>query len=218
MKKSKKVQKIETPRFPEEMLLVEKAVKNIEDEQQIFASIFTDCTFDAEIAENVCLKETIIKNTTFHDTAFRRADIEDARFENCDLSNMDFSNASFNRVEFIDCKLLGANFGESSLRSVSICRCNAGYANFRFSHWNGVNIEESALCFTDFQFSRFIAVRLMNTDLREGQLSGTKLDGIDLSTCNISGLGVRIEDLKGVAVSPVQAVMLSGLMGVVVQE
>ena len=49
------------------------------------------------------------------------------------------------------------------------------------------------------------------------EFSGTNLKGIDLTSCEIDGIGARIEDLNGVIVSPEQAISLSGLMGIVVK-
>ncbi len=49
-------------------------------------------------------------------------------------------------------------------------------------------------------------------------MSGTKLKGVDLSSCDIEGIGVRIENLSGAVVSPLQAVSLSRLIGVVVKQ
>jgi uncharacterized protein YjbI with pentapeptide repeats len=97
-------------------------------------------------------------------------------------------------------------------------KCNGRYANFRFSQCKRVRLEESILSFADFQRSEFMNVNLVNTDLQECQMSGTKLKGIDMSTCEINGIGVRIEDIKGAIISPLQAVFLSKLLGLVIKE
>lgn len=45
----------------------------------------------------------------------------------------------------------------------------------------------------------------------------TNLKGIDFSTCNIDGIVVDREDLKGVIVNQFQAVELSKLLGIIIK-
>ena len=45
----------------------------------------------------------------------------------------------------------------------------------------------------------------------------TNLRGIDVSTCNIDGIVVDKEDLKGIIVNQFQAVELSKLLGIIVK-
>lgn len=48
-------------------------------------------------------------------------------------------------------------------------------------------------------------------------LSGSKLNGIDLSDCEFDGLQVDIEDLNGRIISPHQASSFVGLLGLVIK-
>ncbi len=52
----------------------------------------------------------------------------------------------------------------------------------------------------------------------QAQLSGTKLDGIDLSDCEFDGLGVTLEDLKGCTISREQAYIFAKMFGLIVKE
>jgi len=69
----------------------------------------------------------------------------------------------------------------------------------------------------DFQQVKLAGTFFSECDLTQVQLSGTGLKGTDISTCSIDGLGVRIEDLAGAIVSPLQAVELAKLMGIIVK-
>ena len=49
-------------------------------------------------------------------------------------------------------------------------------------------------------------------------MSGTKLKGIDLSSCELDGLGVTIEDLDGCIVSSEQVIAFSYLLGLIIKN
>ena len=50
------------------------------------------------------------------------------------------------------------------------------------------------------------------------QLSATKLEGMDLSNCEFTVLGVGIEDIKGCTISKEQASVFANLFGLIVKE
>ncbi len=52
----------------------------------------------------------------------------------------------------------------------------------------------------------------------QANLSGSKLEGIDLSDCEFDGLMVEIEDLKGCTISHSQASSFVGLLGLVIKS
>lgn len=87
----------------------------------------------------------------------------------------------------------------------------------RFSRLKQVILEKCLFESGDFQNAELSKVRFDNCVLRLCQMSGTRLTDIDLSNCDIEGLGVRMEDLKGAIVSPAQAVDFSKLFGLVVK-
>ena len=58
-----------------------------------------------------------------------------------------------------------------------------------------------------FQYSNLIGIQLFKTSL----------SGIDFSTCDITGIVVLPQDLRGVIVDEYQAMELSKLLGIVVK-
>ena len=50
------------------------------------------------------------------------------------------------------------------------------------------------------------------------QLTGTKLAGIDLSTCQFNQMALTLNDLRGCIVAPAQVVTLATIFGVVIKE
>ena len=103
------------------------------------------------------------------------------------------------------------------MRNVAFIECNGQYANFRFTDCKQVIFSECNLRSSDFQESQLIKVEFKNTNITQIQMYGTRLKGIDLSSCELDGLGARIEDVKGAIVTPAQAISLAGLMGIVIK-
>ncbi|MGJ0845781.1 hypothetical protein ACR77J_03735 [Tissierella praeacuta] len=66
--------------------------------------------------------------------------------------------------------------------------------------------------------SKFSKIGFSNIDMKRIQMVGVELKGMDLRTCNMEGIGVRIEDLNGAIVSNMQVIELAGLLGVVIKE
>ena len=58
---------------------------------------------------------------------------------------------------------------------------------------------------------------LNNVNFQKSQFFKTKLNKIDFTTCNISGITVDINDLKGMIVNEYQALELSNLLGIIIR-
>ncbi len=66
--------------------------------------------------------------------------------------------------------------------------------------------------------STLLNVEFSDSNLEKMQLSGTKLAGIDLSSCEFSQIGVTKEDAKGCIISSDQAIGFARLFGLIVNE
>jgi uncharacterized protein YjbI with pentapeptide repeats len=55
-------------------------------------------------------------------------------------------------------------------------------------------------------------------DLNESNFEGTKLSGVDISTCTFNQLNVSIADLGGCVVSEEQAIGFARLIGLEIKE
>jgi uncharacterized protein YjbI with pentapeptide repeats len=217
MKNKKRSYKIVAPKIPKELDEFYFSNDYIENEDTFCMSIVAHCSIEYQTAQQVSFKQMIFRNVTFKEVSFEGVDITDVRFENCDLSNVDFRGAIIHRVEMINCKILGVDLSEATLQNVIFEDCNGSYAFFRFTKWKQINFKNCVLSDTDFQKANFTKVGFDHCNLEQSQMSGTKLKGIDFSNCEIEGMGVRIEDLYGAIVSPIQAISLSKLLGIVVK-
>ena len=75
--------------------------------------------------------------------------------------------------------------------------------------WNGCKMQESL--WADI---RMLKVAFRQCDLMRAQWIRTPLQGVDMSTCSVSGWTISLQDLRGMRVAPAQAVELCGLLGV----
>ena len=69
------------------------------------------------------------------------------------------------------------------------------------------SIQEAVLKKVEFKYSNLIGAQLYRTDL----------NGMDFTTCDITGIVVMPQDLRGMIVDEYQAVELSKLLGIVVK-
>ncbi|HKL11951.1 MAG TPA: pentapeptide repeat-containing protein [Clostridia bacterium] len=218
MKRKKKEFVILKPRLPKRSDLSNDMVESFGDEDIFYCKIFENCTIEDQNAEKVSFKQVLFRNVDFKKTILERVELEDVRFENCDLSNIELEGAIIHRAEFENCKMVGVNLSGAAIQNTVLDKCNCKYANIRFSLCKRFEARDSILDSADFQSSEMVDVRYEATSMRECQMSGTSLCGIDISTCDIEDMIVRMEDIKGAIVSPLQAVMVAGMVGVVVKD
>ncbi|WP_449591360.1 pentapeptide repeat-containing protein [Paenibacillus roseipurpureus] len=71
---------------------------------------------------------------------------------------------------------------------------------------------------SDFYEATLQKVYYDECQLDQSQFTGAKLEGIDLSTCEFTSLGVSIEDLRGCIISRAQASVFVSLFGITLKE
>lgn len=199
------------PRIPAGLETVSQAPAFCDDDIRSDCRL-EHCTLAGE-ARRVSLTRAVLRGVRLQ-AALPAAELEDVVFDGCDLSGADFSDAILLRTAFRNCRLTGANFGGAALRDVTFEACAAEYVNFRFTRWERAACSGCRCAKADFSESAFSDVRFARTDLRQAQMSGTSLAGMDLTNCNVDGLGARPQDLRGVLFTPEQAVTAAGIIGV----
>jgi uncharacterized protein YjbI with pentapeptide repeats len=161
-------------------------------------------------------------NMIFDRVSFANSDIGslrlfDARFMHCDLSNAIFRNFEATRVEFVECRLTGLNALGCRWQDVLLEHCDARFAQFSESRLRRCEIVDSQFRESALNRVEFEATRLREVVLRQADLAETRLAGLDLSSCDIEGIVLHVEDLRGVTVSPAQAMDLARFLEVIVK-
>ncbi|QDR79538.1 pentapeptide repeat-containing protein [Sporomusa termitida] len=215
VKKSAK-SKLLSPNLPPKLSLAHNT--EFHDEDCVRLSIIQDCTFETQTAENIAIDQVLFKNVDFNHLHWPCAKLTDTVFEQCDLSNVDFGQCFMDRVRLTNCKLVGINMTEASLRNVVFDNCNAAYAVLRYFKCKKSNFHNTSFAEADLYSATLTDVSFVRCNLDKVQFSGTKLAGIDLSTCQFYQLALTADDLRNCIIAPEQAIALANIFGVVIKE
>lgn len=208
--------KLLAPNLPSQLPLIH--INKFHDEDYVELSLIQDCTFEAQTIENISITQVLFKNVDFNRLHWPHIKLTDTVFEQCDLSNVDFSECFMDRVRFTNCKMIGINMTEASLRNVDFDNCNAAYAVTRYFNCKKGYFHNTSFAEADFYSTTFKDVTFECCNLDKVQFSGTKLAGIDISTCQFYQLALTPDDLRGCIIAPEQAIALANIFGVVIKE
>lgn len=161
----------------------------------------------------------IFENCRLMDCRLDKSSFIDAVFIHCDMSNSTFSEGYFNRCQWQECKWLGASFVGASLQQMKAEACNLQYVNF-----DEVSFGDIAMLGSDLSQAALSSCRLKNFTAKESRFLGTNffrtsLRSIDFSENELEAPIVSDDchELQGMVISPMQALELVKLLGVVVK-
>lgn len=213
--------KIHSPKL-EKLIRAQSFQKEIklakQEEVEIVNKLFIECQEERLDEIEIELSKCEFQSCHFCHSSFAHCDLSDTVFKECDFSNCDFSQSNFVRVTFENCKLVGCNFSEASFYQIEIKKSNLSYANFSLGVLKQVSIYNSKAQSSSFQEVKWEKIKLEETDFTLAQFFRTTLNHIDFSSCNIEGIVVRLEDLKGVTTTQYQAIQFAKLLGIIIKE
>ncbi len=209
--------KLQKPKILEEPELMEAPEEYIDSVDSLRDKLIENTILENKDFRGFSFDSCIFRRVVFINCDFSRVDMIDCIFEGCDLSNASFSGGSIHRVEFIGSKLVGARFDESNIKDVLMERVSGRYLNLSFSKVKGLHFIDSDLQGGIFQEVKKEGLLFRDTNLTNGYFNKTPLNKVDFTTCNIAGIDVEIENLKGAEVTALQALELTRLMGLIVK-
>lgn len=172
-------------------------------------------------ADGLEMRGCSLRGCELRGASLKRASFVDVEFVRCDFSNARLSDAFFQRVRFVECKLLGADLDGARIRHVSFADCLLRMANFSSAKAEDAcflrcDLTEAALR----ELRSFKRVAFTECNLRRAELAGTRLAGVDLTTCEIGGAvwTAGLPEVRGAIVTPLQAIELARSLGVVLRE
>ncbi len=170
------------------------------------------------------------REATFEAVSFRSCVFDGVDFSGCTLRDVVFSGCRFVRcvmdrawldhVDFRDCSAPGLSLMKARLASVALLESDLSYANLSETSIDRLRVRAGKFIEAALQRSRIKRAELDGCDLTRLDVFGTSLAGIDVSTCTFAAPVVsgNFHELRGLTVSPEQAVALAGLLGVTVAE
>jgi uncharacterized protein YjbI with pentapeptide repeats len=202
------------PKLPKALNTVQPA-ETINDDDSYSGCLFEHCRFSGK-ARRLNINFSVLRGVRF-EGVLPAAQLDDVLFDGCDFSNADFSDTMLLRVEFKNCRMTGVNFSGAVLKDIKLEDCSAKYANFHFSRFERVVFSSCNCSDADFGEAAFNMVKFEQSILVQAQMSGTSLSGIDLTSCEIDGLGARPQDLRGVVLTSNQAVTAAKIIGAIIK-
>ncbi|RTE08902.1 pentapeptide repeat-containing protein [Paenibacillus whitsoniae] len=210
--------KIEQPKLPADMPPLVLKEERMEPEDSFHTGIISQCDIDNQRAYKVAFDKIIFRNVTFSRISMKEIELTDVIFEKCDLSNVDFGTATIHRTEFRDCKIMGMNLSDATIRNTGFYNCLGDYLTLRMANLKQVLFHQCSLIGADFYEATVQKIALEDCKLDQAQLSGVKLEGIDLSTNSFARLGVNVENLRGCIISREQAAVFANLIGLQLKD
>ena len=176
-----------------------------------------------EINVESSLSEYEFNGCVFEKVNFNQNDLDhctliDCVFDHCDLSNVDMSTSCLRRVEFKHCNLVGVDASVCVMEDVLFYRCNARLANLSNSQIKNSEWKENRMDECSINDCKIKDLALDNCVFIGAEFLHTSLNKIDFSTSVIEGIALSGPELKGIIVSPFQAVDLAKILGIVVKE
>lgn len=209
--------KIEAPKIPDNLSVWSHEVLSLQPKDDFRLGSISDVTLEYQEAAKVSFEKVMFKNVTVTDSSLIGIELTDVIFDKCDLSNVCLTDSFFHRTEFRNCKLIGTDFTRSRFQNVRFVSCSGDYAAFRFCKFKQAAFEGSSLISADYFHSALHKTWFTACQINQANLSGVKLEGIDLSDCEFDGLTVEIEDLNGCIIAPQQASSFVGLLGLIIK-
>ena len=164
------------------------------------------------------MRQCVWSRVTLRESKCIKGSFLNCVFDHCDFSNVDMSECRFHQCLFQNCKLMGSNFAEASLYRTQFQDCHCGYANFSYAKIKYVTMQACNLQEADWNQIKPQSWTLTHCNLQRASFFHTCLGGMDLRTCDIRGIRIAVEDLKGAVISTGQAIDLVAYLGVEVKD
>lgn len=151
---------------------------------------------------------------TTSEWSLRRVSFVDCTFDQCELSNLTFQNAALRRVKFTGCRMTGVAFADAALMDTAFDCCMMDYLAVGESKLDRVRLKDCRMRESVWTNVTLKRVAFDNDDLTQTEWSHTPLKGMDMTTCKLDGIRIDLFDLRGLKVTEMQVIALSGLLGV----
>ncbi len=172
----------------------------------------------AEPMKKVCFSKAVLTGCRFLECHMERAEFVDVRFDRCDFSSSFLQGSYFSRCHFVGCKGIGTQMQDAVFRNVRMEDCNFELAAFDDALFYQSQFSNSRFAQAWFLQCSIKGLLLEKCDFTKASFFHTALKGVDFTQCELQGISVAIEDLKGIIVNQYQAAQLAKLLDVCIKE
>lgn len=209
--------KIAKPKIDKE-LTIQKEFYQALEENYMYHTQFENELFSFIEEEHIHFDSCRFKNVIFEECKFSHIDMMDCIFEGCDLSNIIMSEGCMHRCEFHNCRMVGADFSSMVIKNITFDTNNNRYGNFSCSKMQNCLFQNMDMTSSNLNDMKLKDIVFDKCNLNSCEFIHTPLTNIDVSSCTIDGITITEDSMKGMCVSPAQALELSKLLGLRIKE
>jgi uncharacterized protein YjbI with pentapeptide repeats len=207
---------IKAPRLPKAMPLAE-APQDMPAEGETYSGLdYQRLDLTGRSASRPHFDTVIFTQVLATGTRFDHLRAEDVRFMGCNLANAAWPNLGCHRAEFIGCRMTGFVTLEADFSDTVFRDCKIDLAQFYNTKMRGVRFEDCPLTGSDFRMTDLTGAVFVRCDLSNTDFTGASLAGVDLRTCQMDGMRVGPDELRGATIDEAQALALVRAMGITV--
>lgn len=180
-----------------------------------------DAVFTNETAENLNFSKGEFVRVSFSGCVFRSCDFTKGSFYNVVFEKCSFENCRFMGSYWKGCTLAGSKADGGDFREAHIKESIFSESVLRYANFTEAFLDKTVMRNCNLKEAAFSAVRLAkpeweNIDFSRTEFFGTKLKGVDLSSCNIEGIVVSesCSELKGAKIDVFQAAEIARILGI----
>ena len=204
----------QSPELPNPLVVIWADPEAFGDHSVIELGVLNDLDLSAQIGQDVTFDRAVMRRCNLSECSFKLAQLLDARLDGCDVANARWEKTHIQRAEITGCRLVGWALIDSQVANLLVQRCNADLSRFHDTAFHATCFEACTLKSASFEGADLRGVVFRGCDLRGADFRRAKLKGTDLRGCDIDGIKIGVGDVKGLIVSPQQAVELAALFGV----
>lgn len=207
---------IHPPRLPKPMPADEPEA--LTDHAHIYQCALIGSDYNNLIARGLILEQVRARKVQLMRSNLPGLRVVDSMLETCEMSGCEWEMAFFRRVAFQGCRLMGTQMLEGLFEDVEFVNCQMEGVSVVSAKFKNCRFSKCILRKASFDGADLTGVSFIDCDLTEADLHLAKLKGTDLSTSQIGGLRVGVEEMLGAIIAPHQALQVVGLLGVVVKD
>ena len=214
--KSSKKRIIQPPKLSKK--LPASDIQQLADWEEYVSIKITGGNLAGQAAHNIFFEEVLMHRMALTEARIPKVRLLDVRLDSCDLSGTHLEEARLRRVELIGCRLLGVRFLSAQLDDVIFRECNLEGAIFSLAEGTSIRFEKCILKNATFDSASLNSVTFDHCDLSYTDFRFIKLKHADLRGSVINGMQIEAKAVKGIVISPMQAIQMVGLLGLIVQD
>ncbi|HEY3330891.1 MAG TPA: pentapeptide repeat-containing protein [Capsulimonadaceae bacterium] len=197
---------------PIEELAISRAFKAYDEDLYTNAWV-RECSASRKEARHVVVEGSVFELVDLTETRYEKLDLSDVSLRKCDLANVAWDEFEARRVVFEGCRLLGAKFIEGVFKDVRFNDCHAQFAQMRYGTLAGAWFSACDLRDADFSGADLTGATFEECNLTGASFLNAKCGGVDIRSSSMERLQIGPTELRGLVVTPIQAIQLAAVFG-----